>query len=85
MFSFISGCSFLPKQIETQKVKVPVYQKISEPPKLKMPVLPIDNLDEDASYSEIANAYAKSIKILKAEIKLRDDLLDSYRNLNENK
>jgi len=81
--ALLVGCSSAPKQpepiVKTQVVEVPVSSTIVSPPTVTMPELPIHNLTKDSTPKEVAEAYAKSIELLKIEIVYRGLLLDMYR------
>lgn len=63
-----------------QEVLIPVPSECPKPDNLREPIYPVQILPQDAKPDQIAEAYVQSIKMCRTEIKIRDTILDTYRN-----
>lgn len=71
------GC--VNEKIIYRDVLVPVPQECPKPPAFQSVMLPLEFLRSDATPRDIAEAFVKSVQMLRTEVHLRDVALDVYR------
>ena len=74
-------CACEPRtRIIYQDVYKSVPVECPKPEKLSEPIYPVQILKPNTPPKQVAEAYVNSLRMCRTEIKIRDDLLNAYRN-----
>ena len=78
LFISLSGCAHKATLPDTG-APIPTVSDCAEPPMLDLPVLSTSTLTEASTPDRVVKAYAADVEKLKAAVKQRDQILNSYR------
>lgn len=74
----VVGCAEQPIKTQIKTVYVPVVEQCQRVVVIKKPVLPIEFIDKNSSYSEVVTAYVQSVLLLQTNNRQLRELLAPF-------